>query len=118
MTRNFKIIFALLICVINLFFLEIKTTQINSQNVLYIHLFIFVIFFGFNKIKEMIKLDNPPITYYLSINIFRIIFSLLFLIPKTLHFNKAEKQYIINFFIIYFLHLFLEVSSLRSHNKK
>lgn len=116
--RKVKPILPLLFCVINLLFLEIKTTQINNQNVLYIHLFVFVIFFGFNKIKEMIKLNGHPITYYLSINIFRIIFSLLFLIPKTLQFDKEEKQYIINFFIIYFLYLFLEVFSLRSHNKK
>ena len=118
MIRNFKLTLPLLLYVVNLLLLHIKKTQINNQDVLYIHLFIFTIFFGFNKIKEMVKSDNHPITYYLSINIFRIIFSLLFLIPKIVELNKEEKHYIINFFVVYFSYLFTDIFRVIFYDKK
>ncbi len=118
MTKTIKLTLFFISLVLNVLLLETKTIQIKSQEILYIHGFIFTLFFALNKIQKIIKANKPPITYYLAVNGLRIIFSILFLSPKIIETDNKDTQYIINFFLVYFLYLFVDIFSQRFYNKK
>lgn len=94
--------------------------EIGIKQVFIIHFFIFSIWIFTNFIENRIEKNNKQnFTNILLINFSRIILSVLFLFIPSIFFEVyLEKNYIINFFTIYFLYLFLEIKTKKNREKK
>ena len=94
--------------------------EIGIKQVFIIHCFIFSIWIFTNFIENRIEKNNKQnFTSILLINFSRIILSVLFLFIPSIFFEiPLGKNYIINFFIIYFLYMFLEITAKQRIEKK
>jgi len=97
-------------------FLKLTTT---FQQVLTIHIFLFLLFFLTNAIQSKLsKYKNISPSLVLSINFLRILAGIIFLFPSILNQEKTENGYIYNFFGVYFFILFSDIFLKRkNHNK-
>lgn len=114
-----KSIFTISILLINTI-LDKLLFQISIKQVFIIHFFIFSIWILTNFIENRIaKKNKQNFISILLINFSRIILSVLFLfIPSVFFEIPLGKNYIINFFIIYFLYMFLEITTKQRIEKK
>ncbi len=83
-----------------------------APNVLFVHPFMFVMTFGvilavriiFKKTK-LNMLGNA----YLATSLAKMLLAVLFLLPQLLNNSFSRKEYVLQFFIIYFIYLAIEV---------
>ena len=81
---------------------ELLTFVISS------HLFLFALdVFSYEFEKRLKSIRRPLLA--LSINFFRIVFCIAFLLPQIIFSNSENKTYIINFFLIYFILLIINL---------
>ena len=101
-------IFIILILV-NLFFKTIEFIQIEYYNIIKIHLFFLsTTIIAQKTYRYLNQKPNTSALYFLSINIGRIILSIMFLWPIIFSENPFKKQIIVNFVITYFVYLLFE----------
>ena len=104
---------------INLVAAHFLKLTITFQQVLTIHIFLFLLLFLTNLIQTKLskhKKINPSLV--LSINFLRIIACIIFLLPSILNHEKTDNGYIYNFFGVYFFILFSDIFLKRkNHNK-
>ncbi len=93
----------------NLVLKKIKFIQIEYYNIITIHLFFLSITIISQKTyKYLHQKPNISALHLLSINISRIILSIIFLWPIIFSENLFKKQIIVNFVITYFIYLLFE----------
>ena len=98
------------------YFLKLKIT---IQEVLKIHIFLFLLLFLTDLIQaKLSKHKNIPPSLILSINFLRILACLFFLCPAILNYEKPDNSYIYNFFFVYFFILFFDIFLKRKNNNK
>ena len=102
--------FCLLILVVNVFFTQIKKTNLTFFEAVEINVFLFILFFFVNIVRVRItkKKKRAPAAF-LSLNFFRIIFCVLFFIIKIRLGKQVGSIYVLNFFIIYFVYILSEI---------
>ena len=92
--------------------LLLKTTdyiKISHYIIIKIHIFFLSIIIITQKLHEyFLKKPNISLLYFLSINIGRIILSIIFLWPIIFSENTLKKPILINFVVIYFVYLLFE----------
>ena len=109
MKKN-KIILAGLIFAINIFALDLIETNIETKDVVIVHLFLFSLWIFSGLIQyRLFKKNNIKSVHVFFVNPIRMLFCLLFLLPTMLNYQKSENPYIYNFFIIYFIYLFSDL---------
>jgi len=92
--------------------------ELVFADVLVIHTFLFTLFFFTDLIQtKLSKKTSIAVLTNLSIHFLRILLCVIFLLPDILNFDSTNKNYIYNFFFVYFFILFSEVY-LKSKNKK
>ena len=80
------------------------------QEVLSIQIFLFSLSFLTDVIQiKFAKHKNITPSHFLTINFVRILLCVIFLLPTILTYNKSDNNYIYNFFIVYFIYLFLDI---------
>ena len=96
-----------ILALLNIILVYLFSLRITFQQVFTIHIFLFLLFFLTELIKNRILKHNTlPIYSLLSINFLRILACVFFLLPLILSAEKQIKSYIFNFFICYFFYLF------------
>lgn len=94
----------------NVFFVNQLSTNTPTKNILIIHLFLFFLVFSTDliqiKIKKLTK-KNPYLS--LSLNFFRAIVSVVFLLTTELNQQVTNKNTVINFMICYFVYTLVGV---------
>ena len=94
---------------INLFLRRTEYIQIDYYNIIKIHVFFLSITIITQKLhKYFSQKTNTSVLHFLSINIGRIILSIIFLWPIIFSENLLKKQILINFIIAYFAYLLFE----------
>ena len=97
-------------------FLNLKITP---QEVLTIHVFLFLLLFLTDLIQtKLSERNNTAPSLLLSINFLRILACVFFLLPAILSYEKPDNSYIYNFFIIYFFILFSDIFLKGKNNNK
>ena len=115
-SKTLLFIIALIVNSLLVFFFKI---EITFNHLLVIHLFLFsltflpiIAKFIFSKSRKI-----PP-TFFLIINVLRMLLILVFLFPTILNYSISDKTYIYNFFIAYFFYLFTDIIfKLKNTNK-
>ena len=93
-----------ILCVIGLLKLEISSFLIKS------YVFLFMLYLVVTGAKYFLKkLKNKTPFHFLSINIFKIITCILFLLPTLKNKTEITTIYTIHFFIAYFIFLAIEI---------
>jgi hypothetical protein len=93
----------------------------NLKQVAFLHIVIFSVFLIAGLIfNKVIKTNNKRLgSLFLSINFIRIIIFIIFLYKQALFSNSASQQtsyqLAINFFVIYFLYLYTEITLLKKN---
>ena len=101
-----------ILCVIGLLKLEISSFLIKSYG------FLYMLYLLVTRAKYFLKkLKNKTPFLFLSINIFKIIACILFLLPTLKNKTEITTIYIIQFFIAYFIFLAIEIIE-NNHQKK
>ncbi len=104
-------IFIILILILNLSICYYGILQIEIIEVLYIHVFFIIItFFIIFLHKKIIKKKVSSPLIFLSLNFFKMLASVVFLLPVIKNYTDNLMVYIINFFAVYFLYLFIELT--------
>ena len=99
----------ILFTLVNLVLKTIELIQIGYYDIIKIHLFFLSITIITQKLYEYLnQKPNTSALYFLSINIGRIILSIVFLWPIIFSENIIKKQIIVNFIITYFAYLLFE----------
>lgn len=114
---NFKVILYLALIAIVIFGLHLliliafKDFFVNFE-ILYSHLFLFILtvltILGLNVIFAKVKL-NLTATAFLATSIFKMLAAVLFLFPFIKHDNEGRMLFVVQFFILYFIYLFIEI---------
>lgn len=108
---NFSFV-AILIFAVHYFLLFYFRRYFYAPNVLWINPFLFVLsFFSILIISIILKKNrrkNITNVYMLTI-LGKIIFSLLFLLPLFINNSVFKKEFVIQFFIFYFVYLIIEL---------
>ena len=109
--KKSKIMLWILFFAVNVFFINTIKLEITLQEVLIIHTFLFSLAVLTELTQK--KLSTPPFffSHLLSINFLRILACIIFLFPRMSNYEKLDDNYIYNFFICYFFHLFYEIFS-------
>ena len=81
------------------------------------HLFLFALDVFTQMYEKRLNNIRKPLLA-LSINFFRIVFCLVFLLPQISSSNTERKIYIINFFLIYFVLLTINLINKKKHLNK
>jgi L-asparagine transporter-like permease len=98
------------------YFFELTLT---FQEVLIIHIFLFVLLFLTDLIQaKLSRHKNVAPSLALSVNFLRILACLFFLCPTILNYEKSDNSYIYNFFFVYFFILFFDIFLKRKNNNK
>lgn len=108
---NFSFI-AILVFAIHYLLFYFFRRYFYAPNVLWVHPFIFVLSFlsiiSVNIIFQKTKRKNIANAYMLTI-LGKIIFTLLFLLPLFISNNIFKKEYVLQFFVIYFVYMIIEL---------
>tara|TARA_B100000989_G_scaffold178606_1_gene134134 strand:- start:71 stop:403 length:333 start_codon:yes stop_codon:yes gene_type:complete len=72
------------------------------------HLFLFALDVFTQVYEKRLNNSKKPLLA-LSINFFRIVFCLVFLLPQIISYNTDRELYIINFFLVYFVLLIINL---------
>tara|TARA_B100001758_G_C18183786_1_gene490861 strand:+ start:276 stop:638 length:363 start_codon:yes stop_codon:yes gene_type:complete len=107
---NNKATLGILLCCINLAIIEAFNIKLFLPQILSTHIFLFSlsVFSGLCE-RKALRLKKTTPFYLLSVGFLRIIACVVFLMPIILNYEAADKNYIYNFFIFYFIYLFHEV---------
>jgi len=81
------------------------------------HLFLFALDVFTQMYEERLNNRKKPLLA-LSISFFRIVFCLVFLLPQISSSNTERKTYIINFFLVYFVLLTINLINKKKHLNK
>lgn len=81
------------------------------------HLFLFALDV-FTQIHEKRLNNSKKPLLALSINFFRIVFCLVFLLPQIISSNADIKLFIVNFFLLYFVLLVINLINKKKHLNK
>ncbi len=81
------------------------------------HLFLFALDVFTQMYERRLNNIRKPF-FVLSINLFRIVFCLVFLLPQIITSNTDRKLYIINFFLLYFVLLVINLINKKKHLNK
>ena len=116
--KKSKLGFFFILLVVNLSLTHLFKLKITFEQILTVHVFLFSLWVLTNLIRNKI-LKNKTATpaFLLFVNFFRIITSLIFLLPFFLTEEKIEKSYIYNFFIFYFIYIFSEFIHKKTQTK-
>lgn len=118
MKKN-KLVFFVILILINLGINHLFIFKTTFEQVLTLHIFLFILAFSTNLIrKKLLKTKNNTLSALLGINFFRIITSVVFLLPVILREEKFNNTYIYNFFICYFMYLFFEFKYKKTKQNK
>lgn len=108
--KKSKAILFIISLVVNLGIIQISKIEITFQEVLTIQIFLFSLSFLTDVIQiKFAKHKNITPSHFLTINFVRILLCVIFLLPTILTYNKSDNNYIYNFFIVYFVYLFLDI---------
>ena len=81
------------------------------------HLFLFALDVFTQMFEKRLNNSKKPLLA-LSINFFRIVFCLVFILPQISSSNTCRKLYIINFFRVYFVLLTINLINKKKHLNK
>ena len=81
------------------------------------HLFLFALDVFTLMYEKRLNNSKKPLLA-LSINFFRIVFCLVFLIPQIISSSADRKLYIVNFFLLYFVLLVINLINKKKHLNK
>ena len=81
------------------------------------HLFLFALDVFTQMYEKRLNNNKNPLLA-LSINFFRIVFCLVFLLPQIISSNADRKLYIVNFFLLYFVLLVINLINKKKHLNK
>lgn len=81
------------------------------------HLFLFALDVCTQIFEKRLNNNRNPLLA-LSINFFRIVFCIVFLLPQITSSNTDRKLYIINFFLLYFVFLIINLINNKKHLNK
>ena len=81
------------------------------------HLFLFALDVFTQMCEKRLNNIRTPLLV-LSINFFRIVFCIVFLLPQITSSNTDRKLYIINFFLLYFAFLIINLVNKKKHLNK
>ena len=99
----------IILTLVNLALQSAEVIQIEYYDIIKTHLFFLSITIISQKLyKYLNQKSNTSALYFLSINIGRIILSIIFLWPIIFSENIFKKQIILNFVITYFVYLLFE----------
>lgn len=116
MKKNIFLI-TLILCVTNSFLTYVFGAEVELTKVLEIHVFLLVVFLLEETIYlHFLKKKRPQPMLFLSVNFFKIAFSIVFLFPKILIKDRASDNYIYVFLAAYFTLLFFTIFK-KSKNK-
>ncbi|MDD3740437.1 MAG: hypothetical protein PHH30_04280 [Bacteroidales bacterium] len=108
---NFSFL-AIIIFAGHYFLLKCFNVYLFAPDVLFIHPFLFLItlstIFAVKIIFKRTKLNMLGYVY-LGVSLVKMFFAVLFLMPKLLNDGMFRKEYVLQFFIIYFIYLAIEV---------
>ena len=116
--KKSKLVLFFIFLLINLAIGYLFKLKITFQQILIVHVFLFSLVILTDLIRDkFLQHKNISISLLLSLNFFRIIASVIFLLPIILRQERFHKSYIYNFFICYFIYLFSEFRAKKVQKK-
>ena len=108
--KNNNTMFCIVLLLVNYLVATYFNLKISAIKIFFIHIFLFSLSTLSIYLQKIIakKKNNTP-SYFLTVNFFRISVCTVFLLPTIITYNKLDNTYIYNFFMTYFIYLFLEM---------